>query len=176
MRTKTIVALCTILLVVGTAFAGGDANKAEKKAYNYSDTFVGPIAEGTTAISGKMIHLRGVQNSWIIAASDERISGTTTSVMNANLDSTGTGLIWGTFQISNDDGAWEGTYTGQMYNYFAGGLNWIIRIVAHGTGAYEGLKIEASEAWDSLQDYSLWPWSGYGAGEITDNGKGVTGG
>jgi len=56
-----------------------------------------------------------------------------------------------------------------MYDYFTGGLNWIIKIVAHGTGAYEGFKLEASEAWDSLQ--SSWPWVGYGAGEITNTNK-----
>jgi hypothetical protein len=169
MRTKIIVVLFAVLFLAGTVFAGGNANKAEKKAYNYSDTFVAPIAEGTTTLSGKMIHLRDVQNSWILAASDARISGTVTSVLNANLDFTGTGQIWGTFQISNDDGGWEGTFTGQMYDYFTGGLNWIIKIVAHGTGAYEGCKLEASEAWDSLQ--SSWPWVGYGAGEITNTNK-----
>jgi hypothetical protein len=159
MRTKIFVALCAVLFVAGTVFAGGDDNKAEKRAFNYVATFVEPIDAGAVTYSGKMAHLRGVMNRWFHDASDERIKGTLITVMNANVDFTGTGVTWGTWQSSDDgDGGWEGTFTGKMYDLFLGESNWIIKYAGHGTGAYEGLKIEGIEAWDTL---------GYGVGEIT---------
>ena len=170
MRIKIIVALFTILFAVGTVFAGGNANKAEKRAFNYVSTFLGALDEGTVTSSGKMVHMRGVINSWNHAGSDERISGPLTNVLNANVDFTGTGLIWGTWRSGDAIAGWEGTYTGQMYNYFVGELNWIMKFVGHGTGANQGLKIEGSEAWDWDSSQFL-PLEGYGVGEITDVNK-----
>ena len=159
MRTKLFVVLFAVLFVAGIVFAGGNANKAEKRAFNYVATFVEPLDAGSVTYSGKMVHLRGVMNSWFHDGSDERISGAFINVLNANVDFTGTGVIWGTWQSSDEgDGGWEGTFNGKMYNYFLGESNWIIRYDGHGTGAYEGLKIEGIEAWDTL---------GYGVGEIT---------
>jgi hypothetical protein len=162
MRTKTIVALFTILFLVGTVYADGKANKAEKRAYNYVATFLGALDEGTVTSSGKMVHVRGVINTWFHDASDPRGSGTCWNVLNANVDVTGTGVVWGTWQCGDAAAGSEGTFNGQMNNNFLGESNWIIKFVGHGTGEYEGLKFEGSEAWAPL---------GYGVGEITNVNK-----
>jgi hypothetical protein len=171
MRTKIMIVLFAVLFVTGTIFAGEKANKAEKSAYNYVSTWYGPIDPGTITVSGKTVHYRGMINRFYYSASDERLSGWVTTVLNGNYDLTGSGEIWGTFQIGDANAGWDGFWHGQQYNYSFGKLNWIVKFVGRGTGAYEGLKTEYNEAFDTLVDPSFSPWSGYGVGEITNVNK-----
>ena len=170
MRTKTIVAVFIILFVAGTVFAGGDVKKAEKRAFNYVAYFLGSPDPGTITFSGKVVHVRGAQNTWFHDASDERIRGTVTNVLNSNLDSTGSGVVWGTWQSGDANAGWEGTWNGQQYNSSVGEMNWIIKFAGHGTGTFEGLMIDGMEAWDLIPPTDR-PLVGYGVGEITNVNK-----
>ncbi len=81
-----------------------------------------------------------VQLGLIASSSDPRISGSTTEVMNANLDSALAGPGWGTstYQVPGR-GAWEGTAVAEFH-----GPNSIsFRIVLHGSGEFEGMKVMA---------------------------------
>jgi hypothetical protein len=52
---------------------------------------------------------------WVsrVESTDARMTGDMTVVLNANLDASGAGPVWGTFSIALDDGGtWEGTYQG----------------------------------------------------------------
>jgi len=48
----------------------------------------------------------------------------------------GSGPMWGTFEILNDQGSWSGHWTGELDNW-AGYAHGIL----HGSGAYEGLVV-----------------------------------
>ncbi len=81
-----------------------------------------------------------VQLGLIATSSDPRISGSTTEVINANLDSALAGPGWGTskYEIPGR-GTWEGTAVAEFH-----GPNSIsFRIVLHGSGEFEGMKVMA---------------------------------
>jgi hypothetical protein len=67
---------------------------------------------------------------------DERFLGDDAVVINYNFRG-GTGPQWGTFHLTNDDGYWDGTWTGFKMEdgdtYLKG--------VGHGADGYEGLKV-----------------------------------
>jgi hypothetical protein len=57
-----------------------------------------------------------------------------------------------------------------MYNYGLE-LSWLVKLTGFGTGKNEGLKIEFYEAYDTPLDLRLYPWKGYGVGEIINANK-----
>ncbi len=103
-----------------------------------------------------------VQLGLIASSSDPRISGSTTEVINANLDSALTGPAWGTSKYEVPGrGAWEGTAVGEFH-----GPNSIsLRIVLHGSGEFEGMKIMADGIFVRGQG-TTW------VGRILDTGSG----
>jgi len=68
-------------------------------------------------------------------ASDTRLVGINTIVINANWQADWSGPMWGTFRLETGDGRWEGTWAGQM----TGQGSWYNAVV-RGYGAYAGRK------------------------------------
>ena len=157
-----------LVFAVTAMLAAVPCQAGEKKAYNAVATFIGQLDPGTTTYTGNMVHIRDARNFFGMDASDDRLDGTLTTVFNANLDATGSGQIWGTALLTNGEGEWEGKWQGQMHNYNDGKLNWIVKVVSRGTGEYEGLRIEATEAFDANVFVDPYPWQGYGVGEISE--------
>ena len=173
MKTKLTVMLLVVLFVVGTVFAGGKANKVEKKAYNSVVSWLGEIDSGTITYSGKMEHIRDAQYFWLVESSDSRISGNSVSIFNGKLDASGTGPIWGEFFSTDSNGipttdGFKCLWHGKLHDYSAGKFNWLVKSVCHGTGIYDGLRLEETQAFDTYLDPSLYPFKGYSAGEISE--------
>ena len=92
-----------------------------------------------------------VLTGFIDSTSDERVAGTIRVVMNMNLDASYQGPAWGTYEIEVPGrGAWEGTWQGK----FHGGSLGTYRLVAHGSGEFEGLELRAVIVWQAGQGES----------------------
>jgi hypothetical protein len=173
MRTKIVVVLFAVMFLAGNVFAGGNANKVEKKAYNVVLSWLGELDPGISTSSGKMVHIRGARYFWLAEASDIRLTGYAGSVFNGNLDASGTGPIWGENYSTDENGSpttdgWKCLWHGKMYDYSAGKFNWLVMSVCHGTGIYDGLRYEDTQAFDTYLYPSLYPFKGYSVGEISE--------
>ena len=132
-----VLALVAVLLSVSPAMAGAQRT-----------TFTGTSNFGETLNAGEWTYLpsgnvraRGIVEVYYDVGTDSRVTGEETIVSNGNFrpaPSSELGLaghLWGTFQIVNRGGTWDGTFTSEITEdgqYFYRG-------VAHGSGRYEGL-------------------------------------
>ena len=112
-----LVLLAALVTVPGTAAAG-----ASRVAFTGTEVPVAPVAEGVWIFlpSGN-VHVRGMATQYLELATDPRMSGLNTSVMNANWGPDFAGPMWGTFESVLGDstdcpggGVWQGTWTGMM--------------------------------------------------------------
>lgn len=88
----------------------------------------------------------------IVQSSDWRVGGATKTVMNMNLDPSFEGPIWGTYVIDvPGHGTWEGVWQGQ---YFGPTLA-TYRLVAHGSGEFEGFELRALLVWQAGKGESI---------------------
>lgn len=113
---------------------------AEKTEFTCRETVLGLSDPGEVTFPDGNIHIRGgilLANEW---ATDPRLIGLNTIVLNANLDADGTGPMWGTFSIKNEAGGWEGTFAGFRGEWY--------NAVADGYGAYDGMKIWWNKYYD----------------------------
>jgi len=135
-RILVLMALTAALLLV----AGPVAAKATKTPYTADYFFYPPTDPGTWTNPDGNVHVRGlVHINRIENATDLRVEGWDTIVVNANWDANMVGPMWGTFTVEPDigGGLWEGTWTGMVH---ADGTV-SVRVVGHGTGGFEGLKV-----------------------------------
>jgi hypothetical protein len=85
---------------------------------------------------------------------DDRVSGTMQLVLNMNLDASSHGPAWGSLMIEVPArGTWEGGYQGK----FEGFGVYTYRLVAHGSGEFDGLELRAVVVWQAGQGES---WTG----------------
>jgi hypothetical protein len=120
------------------ALANGE--KSEFSGTSYLMAFLDP---GIVTHPDGNEHVRGMvlQYDDIVEEGDARVGGTDTIVVNYNVQSVPlpgliAGPMWGTIRVENEDGYWEGIWTGERTEEgFLYG-----RGVYHGRGGYEGLK------------------------------------
>ena len=157
MRTKTIVAVFTILFLVGTVFAGGNSdndNKVEKRAFIATEYTLAILDPGVVSVSDGILHIRGMVQLAYDVTSDPSLSGYFREVFNANITYVdgvlGSGTGWGTFQSCDEAGepvpGWDGKFVAQIFDLT--NLNWIGETNAQGTGQNEGLRLKTSSATD----------------------------
>ncbi len=81
----------------------------------------------------------------VVTATDDRVKGAITMRFDMNLDSdTFSGHIWGTYLLDVPDrGGWEGMMVGTVNSASL----WTYRVVAFGTGEFEGLMLRADGEW-----------------------------
>lgn len=96
-------------------------------------------AESRTKVRDRML------NFGIVETTDERVQGTITMRFNMNLDSdTFSGHFWGTYLLEVPGrGSWEGMLEGKINS----ATMWTYRVVAFGTGEFEGLQFRADGLW-----------------------------
>jgi len=115
-------------------------------------------------VDGKL-HIKGLVDVCRDEADDSRVSGTDTIVINAILDLNDnlSGPMWGSASVENEDGSWEGFWTGKRTSDgFA-----YIRMSARGLGDYQGMQ-----AWWDLERLSPDPTYPYSmSGHILDPGE-----
>ncbi len=94
---------------------------------------------GTMWVSGGIVHVRDLV---LVGPVSGDITGSIRTVGRLNVMlATGNGTASGTFTIVDVVGTWEGTFQGK----FDGGV-FFDKLVAHGTGAYEGQILRGSLA------------------------------
>ena len=132
-----VLALVAVLLTVSPAMAS-----AQRTTFTGTSNFGGTLEAGewTFLPSGNVL-ARGIVEVYHDVNTDARVTGEETIVSHGNFrpaPSSELGLagnLWGTFQIVNEGGTWDGTFTSEIT---ADG-EYFYRGVAHGTGGYEGL-------------------------------------
>lgn len=136
-----ILALIAALLLV-TGLVAAKAMVAEFTGTLESGVF----DPGTVTNPDGNTHIRGGNEEFRVDATDPRVSGTMSVVINANWDSSGVGPMWGTYRLDSADGFWEGTWSGMRHA--DGSIS--VRNVGHGRGGFEGLKV-----WTTIEFPSL---------------------
>lgn len=141
MKARTVglvvaVALAVLLLAGVSASAG-----AEKSQFEGWAQPIGLLDFGTCEYNGEMEICRGLTVVWILSTNDPRFSGELITVINSNFQVADTGNYgpqWGTWQAMNEDGLWEGHWTGVKNpdgsTYLKG--------EGQGQGLYDGLKVK----------------------------------
>ena len=93
------------------------------------------------------VQIRNVVFPYVLQATDPRMEGNETVIVNANWDGwtqfgPGSGPMWGTLVLQGSAGPWEGVWTGQRVVRADGGHSHI-RVIAFGTnGTVEGMKAD----------------------------------
>lgn len=84
-------------------------------------------------------------NFGVVQTTDDRVQGAITMRFNINLDTdTFSGHIWGTYLLEVPGrGSWEGMFEGKVNS----ATMWTYRVVAFGTGEFEGLQLRADGLW-----------------------------
>jgi hypothetical protein len=93
------------------------------------------VSSGTATQAGAVVQVRDRAVSSADTMSDPRVTGI--GAIRANADSYGSVAIqWGVYRLENADGAWEGTWTGALWDdqRITDVTGWLV-----GSGAYEGL-------------------------------------
>jgi|GEM_PF-1228550 len=123
-----LVALVALVLMPGSAAA-----VVSRVVFTGIEVPVALVTEGEWTFPGGNVHVRGMTTEYQEVASDWRMSGLNTSVMNANWGRDFAGPMWGTSESVLSDsgdcpggGVWQGTWTGMMsvdgsYTYSAVG-------------------------------------------------------
>jgi hypothetical protein len=144
-RKSVLVWLGLVVLVALLLVPGSAAAVATRVGFSGYEVPVAAVAEGEwTFLPSGNVHVRGMATEYLEVATDPRMSGLNTSVMNANWGPDFAGPMWGTSESVLADsaecpggGIWQGTWTGMMnvdgtYTYSA---------VGKGTsGCVEGLR------------------------------------
>lgn len=92
------------------------------------------IERGEASQVGDVLELRGNSVETIDTMDDPRVTGTGTILGDADLYGS-VGPQWGTYRLENANGAWEGTWTGALWQ--AGAMTQVTAWLV-GSGAYEG--------------------------------------
>jgi hypothetical protein len=139
----TAVGLALVLVVMATPLPA--AARAVWTEFSGTETLQNIVYPGDWVwLPSGNVHVRGRVTECLDEASDARVSGVDTIVVNANWDSAFTGPMWGTFHNEvapgpdcKGGGVWEGTWTGMVGTE---GCSW--RAVGQGvSGCVEGLHV-----------------------------------
>ena len=151
------VALLTAFVPVA-GFAQGNKTYFEGTSCGVAD-----LNEGIwTELGNGKWRVVGLQQQYREETDDPRTSGDNTVTVNMILDlATGSGPVWGTFHVINDQGSWTGHFNGRLDNWASS-----LRATGHGSGAYEGLVAR----WNMSRPG---PWACYDmSGYIVETGAG----
>jgi hypothetical protein len=134
---KLALVLLTFLVIPGLAMA-----ESITTPFSGTETLAGPpVDPGTETFPDGNYHMRGFTALYYDANDDPRVTGHDTVVANWNFrpappPAVWMGPMWGTLHIENDNGTWDGRWTGTRdENGYS-----IITAEGHGSGDYAGLK------------------------------------
>jgi len=128
-RTVLIVAITVVALLATAA-----AVQARAVITEFTGTErCAPVSSGEWTFPDGNIHIRGMVLDCLENTTDSRMQGSNTVTLNANWHADGTGPMWGTWQMENWAGTWEGT---MMVD--GGG---VYHAQGQGTEIYDGLKL-----------------------------------
>lgn len=93
---------------------------------------------GTALDNGANLFILNARASAIVTASDPRVAGTGTVNCSGIWHTNRSGLLWGSFHLSNMRGAWDGYWQGTN-SLWNGQVVMSLAMTAEGSGAYYGL-------------------------------------
>ena len=143
---KVLVSIILLLIIVILLGPQSVTANAIKTPFTGTETPCGTLDPGTWVdLPNGGRHLRGMISTSTMDSTDDRMSGTATVLMNANLDPSGTGPFWGSFVLEVETsegcpggGSWQGTYAGKIsYTQFYAYYHAVIQGVS---GCVEGMK------------------------------------
>jgi len=147
MKSKRILVSIVLLLTFVTLLGPQSVTaNAIQTPFTGTEIMGDVIDPGTTVFlpDGGM-HIRGQIFEALENSTDPRVTGTATTIMNANLDPSLTGPFWGTYVLEVEPstvcpggGSWQGAYAGkvsytQYYAYYHAVLQGV-------SGCVEGMK------------------------------------
>jgi len=136
-KTGRIVVVLLVAVALLTAFApAAGFAKGNKTYFEGTSCGVVDLDEGTwTELGNGKWRVVGLQQQYREETDDARTTGDNIVTVKMILDlATGSGPMWGTFNVVNEYGSWSGHFDGRLDNW-AGSLG----ATGHGSGAYEGL-------------------------------------
>lgn len=143
MKVRTIGLVMVLVLVTALAGALPAWARAVQSPYEGWAYLVGLVDPGTCEYPDGIEICRGLTVVFDFDVDDDRLTGLSTTVINSNFHVAEPhyyGQQWGTFELVNGGGSWDGTWTGVKHEdgstYLQG--------VAHGKGGYDGLKAHLS--------------------------------
>jgi hypothetical protein len=130
MKTKLVSVFLLVLLTCVFAEAGSSKNnkknglfwpKCESEAAGGTEVMISPWTPGEGGIEpgAKIRGWTAQYQETLIGQAGDLASGQLECTMNCNLDDKLTGPCWGTFEITNDNGTWLGTFNG-TFNFQTG--------------------------------------------------------
>ena len=124
--------LAGLLLMAATA-----EGKATRISFAHAD-YCMVTSLGTYWYANDTIHVRGFAMECDQQADIQQLIGTTSVLINADLDATGSGPIRWTWRMETEGGGWEGVSHGTVAAFLLPEMSGTFRSVGHGTGDYEG--------------------------------------
>jgi hypothetical protein len=148
-----VLALTAILVIAWPAWA-----KAVQSPFEGQAVLTGLVDWGTCTYPDGMEICRGLTVVFTFDVDDARFSGPATTVINSSFHMEPYhGQQWGTFELVNDGGSWDGTWTGVRNEDGSAYLQG----VAQGHGGYEGLKVHLSAVRLSPDMFDPFECTGY---------------
>ncbi|MFO7663128.1 MAG: hypothetical protein R6X18_11110 [Chloroflexota bacterium] len=141
MKARKLFLLFVCVLAVMLLVTGLAAAKATRTEFTGTETQIGGEAPLRYWEAGQTAHIRGMQGVYWEEATDPRVSGINTILVNMNIHPVSGGGVqiqfWGTYVLENEGGSWSGTFQGLV------AADGIVTYDAHGegSGSYQGLKI-----------------------------------
>jgi hypothetical protein len=126
--------------------AGPVAAKPPSPVFTGCEYDTNTFEEGDWKYAGPNMLLRArIHPFYDVVPGKSRVTGLVTPIVNGNFNAeTFIGTAWGTFTTEPDEalgGSWEGTWVGPDNQPE-------IRLVGHGRGAFKGLELRETLAWD----------------------------
>ena len=157
--TSTADSAATVVPTVASTATIGAAVRYPGQATYVSGTIEKfHLDEGTVTEDNGASRSRDGTVSYTMVANDPRVSGTLTGTWNSDrwgVYEDGGMVQWGDVVLTNDDGTWEGSFTGAYASGYGGDVHtrWTV-----GTGAYEGFTFYFW--WDTPDGPFSGPWYG----------------
>jgi hypothetical protein len=140
-RVRSLAVVFVILVLL--CLTVGPASAGNKTHFTGSEISVETVSPGEEFFPDGRYHVRGAVEHFAFQADDSRLDDADNIVVvNWNFvwmpePVFVSGPMWGTFELTNEGGSWEGSWTGLRdengFSYY--------HFVGHGVGGYDGLQL-----------------------------------
>jgi len=140
MKANRLLSVLSGVMLVALLFTGIAAAKTTRTDFSGVEYQIGGEDPLKYWEAGTTSHLRGLVGVYAEVSTDQRVSGTNTTVANINFHPGPAGMeaqFWGTYRLENENGYWSGTFQGSI----AADGSTMYRAHGNGGGSYQGLMV-----------------------------------